>query len=310
MLSRGAVRVEQMVDPQFTSFSPDMPIRAARQVAANSPQFVFPVLDAKRQLVGILAKSGFLRPAPRQVILVDHNELSQAVKGVGELPIIEVLDHHRVGGFNTDLPILFWNNPLGSTCTLVALSYEQQGIKIDPGIAGLLMAGLISDTLNLTSPTATPVDARVLDKLSRIAGVTPSKLAEEIFAIGSPLLTLPSKAVIVADCKDYEEGNFRFSVSQIEELNLSYLSGKQDDLFEALEEYRRSRNNYFSALLVTDVNTRNSLLLVAGPPEFLSTIQYPNPAPKLYELNGVVSRKKQLVPYLLDCLKKVNASIS
>jgi manganese-dependent inorganic pyrophosphatase len=241
---------------------------------------------------------------------VDHNELSQAVKGVGELPIIEVLDHHRVSAFNTDLPILFWNNPLGSTCTLVALSYEQQGIKINPGIAGLLMAGLISDTLNLTSPTATPVDARVLDNLSRIVGVTPSKLAEEIFAVGSPLLTLPSKAVIVADCKDYEEGNFRFSVSQIEELNLSYLSGKQDELFGALEEYRRNQNDYFSALLVTDVNTRNSLLLVAGPSEFLSTIQYPNPAPRLYELNGVVSRKKQLVPYLLDCLQKVNASIS
>jgi manganese-dependent inorganic pyrophosphatase len=310
MLSRGAVRVEQMVDPQFTSFAPDMPIRAARQVAANSPQFVFPVLDGERQLVGILAKSGFLQPAPRQVILVDHNELSQAVKGVGELPIIEVLDHHRVSAFNTDLPILFWNNPLGSTCTLVALSYEQQGIKIEPGIAGLLMAGLISDTLNLTSPTATPVDARVLDNLSRIAGVTPNKLAEEIFAVGSPLLTLPSKAVIVADCKDYEEGDFRFSVSQIEELNLSYLSGKQDDLFGALEEYRRSRNDYFSALLVTDVNTRNSLMLVAGPSEFLDTIKYPNPAPKLYELDGVVSRKKQLVPYLLDCLQKVNASIS
>jgi len=114
--------------------------------------------------------------------LVDHNELSQAVKGAEELPIIEVLHHHRVSGLNTDIPILFWNNPLGSTSTLVPLSYEQQGIKMDPAIAGLLMAGLISDTLNLTSPTATPADARVLDDLSRIAGVTPAKLAEEIFA--------------------------------------------------------------------------------------------------------------------------------
>jgi manganese-dependent inorganic pyrophosphatase len=310
MLARGAVRVEQMIDPQPTSFSPEMPLRAARQTAANSPQFVFPVLDQGKRLVGILAKSGFLRPLPRQLILVDHNELSQAVKGAEEVPIIEVLDHHRVSGLKTDIPILFWNNPLGSTSTLVALLYEQQGIKIDLAIAGLLMAGLISDTLNLTSPTTTPVDARVLDDLSRIAGVTPAKLAEEIFAVGSPLQTLPSKAVIVADCKDYKEGDFRFSVSQIEELGFSCFSGKQEELFSALEEYRSSQNAYFSALLVTDVNTHNSLLLVAAPSEFLNTIQYPNLAPKLYELHGVVSRKKQLVPYLLDCLQKANAGIS
>jgi manganese-dependent inorganic pyrophosphatase len=310
MLSRGAVRVEQMIDPQFTSFSPETPIRAARQVAANSSEFVFPVLDGQKRLVGILSKSGFLRPVPRQLILVDHNELSQAVKGAAELPIIEVLDHHRVNSFNTDIPILFWNNPVGSTSTLVALSYEQQGIKMDPPIAGLLMAGLISDTLNLTSPTATPIDARVLDDLSQIAGVTPAKLAEEIFAVGSPLRTLSSKEVIIADCKDYEEGEFRFSVSQIEELSFSYFSGKQEELFRALDEYRNSQNAYFSALLITDVNTQNSLLLVAAPSEFLNTIHYPNLTPNLYELQGVVSRKKQLVPYLLDCLQKVNASIS
>ena len=204
-----------------------MPLHTARQLAANSPHFVFPVLDEGKRLVGILAKSGFVRPLPRQLILVDHNELSQAVKGAEELPIIEVLDHHRVG-FSTDIPILFWNSPLGSTSTLVALSYEQQGIKMDPAMAGLLMAGLVSDTLNLTSPTTTPVDARVLDDLSRIAGVTPAKLAEEIFAVGSPLRTLPPKAVIVADCKDYHEGDFRFSVSQIEELGFSSFSGKQE----------------------------------------------------------------------------------
>jgi manganese-dependent inorganic pyrophosphatase len=121
---------------------------------------------------------------------------------------------------------------------------------------------------------------------------------------------LPSEAVIVADCKDYEEDEFRFSVSQIEELSFSYFSGKQEDLFRALEEYRRSQNAYFSALLITDVNTQNSLLLVAAPADFLNTIHYPSPAPNLYELQGVVSRKKQLVPYLLDCLHKVNASIS
>jgi manganese-dependent inorganic pyrophosphatase len=308
LLSRSSVRVDQFVEPVFTSFTPETTLQAARKIAANAPDFfIFPVLDEGKRLVGILSKSDFLRTVPRQLILVDHNEMTQAVKGADEIPIVEVLDHHRLSSFRTDVPILFWNNPLGSTSTIVALCYQQFGIAIKPPIAGLLMAGLISDTLNLTSPTATPVDTQVLQELSKIAGVKADELAKEIFAVGSPLLSLAPKDVVVADCKDYEEGGFRFSVAQIEELSFAYFEDKKVALFEALEEYRAKREAYFSALLVTDVNTQNSQLLIAAPPEFQELIHYPNLGPNLYELNNIVSRKKQLVPYLLDCLQRVNA---
>ncbi|MEA3147775.1 MAG: manganese-dependent inorganic pyrophosphatase, partial [Verrucomicrobiota bacterium] len=241
---------------------------------------------------------------------VDHNELSQAVKGAEELQIIEVLDHHRLASFNTDIPILFWNNPVGSTSTLVALSYQQNGIEIERSMAGLLMAGLISDTLNLSSPTATPIDAKVLEKLSAIAGVEPAKLAESIFAVGSPLLTLGPNEVILADCKDYSEEGYAFSVSQIEELGFSHFYAKQESLLEALGAYRSKQGSLFAALLVTDVNTQNSLLLLSAPAEFMDTITYPRLAANLFELNNVVSRKKQLVPYLLDCLHKIKSNLS
>jgi manganese-dependent inorganic pyrophosphatase len=310
MSARGAVRVEQMIDQDFTPFHPETRLRAARQTAANAPDFVFPIVDADNQLVGILSKSDFLRPVPRQIILVDHNELSQAVRGANENSIIEVLDHHRLASFSTDSPILFWNNPLGSTSTIVALCYRQYGISIDPPIAGLLMAGLISDTLNLTSPTATEVDARVLQELSQIAGVTAAKLSEEIFAVGSPLLTLGPQEAILADCKDYDEGGFRFSVAQVEELSFAAFEEKKEGLFAALQEYHQKQRTYFSAFLVTDVNTQNSRMLMVAPPEFLEVIHYPSLAPNLFELNNVVSRKKQLVPYLLDCLQRVNPSIA
>jgi manganese-dependent inorganic pyrophosphatase len=310
MSARGAVRVEQMIDQNFTSFHPETRLRAARQTAANAPDFVFPVVDKDNRLIGILSKSDFLRPIPRQIILVDHNELSQAIRGANENPIIEVLDHHRLGSFSTDSPILFWNNPVGSTSTIVALCYKQYGITVDPPIAGLLMAGLISDTLNLTSPTATEVDAQVLQELSQIAGVTPAKLSEEIFAVGSPLRTLAPEEAIVVDCKDYDEGGFHFSVAQVEELSFAYFEDKQESLFAALQKYQQNQRTYFSAFLVTDVNTQNSRMLIAGPPEFLDTIHYPRLGPSLYELNNVVSRKKQLVPYLLDCLQRVTPSIS
>jgi manganese-dependent inorganic pyrophosphatase len=310
LLARGAAKIESMIEPQFTSLAPDTPLKSARRIVAASPEYVFPILESDKRLVGILSKSDFIKPVPRQLVLVDHNELSQAVKGADELQIIEVLDHHRLASFKTDLPILFWNNPVGSTSTLVALSYQQHGIEIERPIAGLLMAGLISDTLNLTSPTATPIDAKVLEMLSKIAGVEPAKLAENIFAVGSPLLTLDPGAVILADCKDYSEEGHNFSVSQIEELGFSHFYEKQDALLDALEAYRSKHGSLFAALLVTDVNTQNSLLIVSGPPEFLDTITYPRLGPKLFELNNVVSRKKQLVPYLLDCLHKIRATIS
>jgi manganese-dependent inorganic pyrophosphatase len=190
--ARGATRIDSMIDRQFTSFTPETSLKSARQVVAGSSEYVFPILDNEKRLVGILSKSHFIKPIPRQLILVDHNELSQAVKGAGDLQIIEVLDHHRLASFNTDIPILFWNNPLGSTSTLVALSYKQYGMAIERPIAGLLMAGLISDTLNLTSPTATPIDANVLKELSEIAGIEPAKLSEGIFAVGSSSVRMKS----------------------------------------------------------------------------------------------------------------------
>src|SRR3984885_3588341 len=177
LLSRGSVRVDQFVEPTFTSLTPETTLQAARKIAANSPDFIFPVLDESKRLAGILSKSDFLKTVPRQLILVDHNEMTQAVKGADEIPIVEVLDHHRLGSLRTDVPILFWNNPVGSTSTIVALCYRQFGISIKRPTAGLLMAGLISDTLNLTSPTATPVDAQVLEELSKITEVKADELA-------------------------------------------------------------------------------------------------------------------------------------
>lgn len=304
LLTHGAARVEDMIEPGFTSVSPEMLLPVARETVAHSPAFIFPVLDEERVLVGILSKSDFLKPIPRQLILVDHNELSQAVHGAECVPIIEILDHHRLAGFSTDAPILFWNNPVGSTSTIVVLCYEQAGVPIPQPIAGLLMAGLVSDTLNLTSPTATATDHRVLRQLEKLAGVEASRLSEEIFSVGSPLLTLTADQVVASDCKEYVEAGTRFTVSQIEELNFVRFFEKQSDLAEALERHCARERLFFAALLVTDVNAQNSILLASGAAEFTACIDFPSRGPHLWELEGVVSRKKQLLPYLLECLKK------
>ncbi len=307
LLARGAVRVERVLDDEYTSFHPETSLAEARQVAAGVAGFSFPVVDQSGSLVGILSKSDFLKAIPRQLILVDHNELTQAVRGADLVPIVEILDHHKLGGFSSHTPILFWNNPVGSTSSIVTMCYRQAGVPIPPGVAGLLMAGLISDTLLLSSPTTTAADRAILQELAQIAGVEAAKLSEQIFSIGSPLLTMTPEQAVVADCKLYQEGDLRFTVAQVEELTFAHFEEKRAALLQALGAAQQAERLFFAALLVTDINTQSSLLLVRGHDAFLATIDYPEQSPQVWELAGVVSRKKQLLPYLLYCLQKAQA---
>jgi manganese-dependent inorganic pyrophosphatase len=305
LLARGGVRVERMIQTEYLSFLSETPLEEARQKAAQSGQFVFPVLEEDGKLVGIISKSDFIKPIPRQLILVDHNELTQAVRGAEDVPIIEIIDHHKLGGFSSHSPILFWNNPVGSTSSIVTMCFRNSGIEIPKPIAGLLMAGLISDTLNLTSPTTTPIDRDILRHLSERAETDATELANQIFSVGSPLLTMTPAKAISADSKLYEENGDKFTVAQIEELSFAHFAEKRDALLEALEARRLQKKLLFAALLVTDINEQTSLLLVRGEPDFLTTIDYPEKSHHIWELAGVVSRKKQLLPYLLQCLQRM-----
>ncbi|HEY8900212.1 MAG TPA: putative manganese-dependent inorganic diphosphatase [Chthoniobacterales bacterium] len=304
LLARSSVSAERMLYADFQSLQPDLPLEEARREIVLSSQFAFPVIDETGRLEGVLSKSDFLKPIPRQLILVDHNELSQAVKGAETLPVLEIIDHHRLGAVSTETPILFLNRPVGSTSTIVATCWEQAGVPIPRPIAGILMAGVISDTLNLTSPTTTDVDRSIMARLSAIVGIEPAKLAAEIFSVGSPLLTMSPDQAVTADCKEYEEGATRFSAAQIEELSFSHFPEKKDELMEAVERFRASRSLLFSALLITDINTQNSVLIVRGDESFTRHIDYPSIEPHLWQLDGVVSRKKQLLPYLTSLLSR------
>ena len=305
LMARGATRAGRMLETDFVSFQHDARLSEARHRAADSSAFIFPVLDDHGALCGILSKSDFIKDIPRQLILVDHNELDQAVRGADQLPIVEILDHHRLGGFTSATPVLFWNNPVGSTSTIVALSFQQQGIAIPAQIAGLLLAGLISDTLNLHSPTTTAVDRTLRDALARIAGVDADAFAQELFNVGSPLLTLTAEQAITADSKPYTEDGHRFLVAQIEELTFTHFADRRATLHAALEAQRAAEGVLFTALLLTDITTQSSLLLATGDERFLSKIEYPQLAPNVWQLDGVVSRKKQLLPALIECLGKM-----
>lgn len=305
IFARGAMIARHALEEVAEKFDGDTPLELARRSVALSNKFVFPVLDSEARLEGILSKSDFLKGPSRQLILVDHNELSQAVPGAEDLPVVEIIDHHRLGNRPTETPILFLNQPVGSTCTIVADLYQRQAIVPARPVAGLLLAGIIADTLNGTSPTATETDRRFLAELGEIAGIKAGDLAAEIFAVGSPLQTMSPDKVVEADAKHYEEKGLRFSVAQIEEVTFANFDAQREHLLAALRERVGSEGLFFAALLVTDINEQNSYLLVEGNSDFLRTITYPEQSDRVWFLEGVVSRKKQLLPYLTECLARV-----
>ncbi|MBL9216353.1 MAG: putative manganese-dependent inorganic diphosphatase [Opitutaceae bacterium] len=305
---RTASTVEGLVERNFTALNPDTRIAEVRKKFGQGSPHAMMVTGEDGQLQGILTKSDILKPVPTRLVLVDHNELTQAVPGADEVIITEIIDHHRLGPIATPQPILFINEPVGSTCTIVADLFRRHGVEPSPDIAGLMMSGLISDTLLLQSPTSTPKDADVLAWLERFADIKAKALAKLIFSSGSVILASPPDKVVRSDFKIYEEEGVRFSVSQVEELGFDNFWQHAKTLNRALGELRNDERLAFTCLLVTDINTQNSLMLVKGDPEFIRRISYPHvEKDEIFDLPGVVSRKKQLIPYLGSLLKEMTA---
>jgi len=216
-----------------------------------------------------------------------------------------VIDHHRLGNFHTDTPIRFINQPLGSTCSVVATLYRQAGLDPEPRVAGLLLAGLLSDTVLLKSPTTTAVDHELAVWLGQHAGLVPAEFGRRIFEASSALDAYPNvTTLLTADFKEYESGGRRFGLGQVEVVSFDEFYSRRSALAEGLAELCRDRNLHLAGLLVTDIVAQNSLLLVRGEGELLALIAYPRLAEELFELKGVLSRKKQLLPSLLRAFKE------
>jgi manganese-dependent inorganic pyrophosphatase len=305
---RTATTIAPLIDRKFVSLDADTRIADVRKKVAASRAAAFMVLADDGRMEGILTKTDILKPIKTRLVLVDHNELSQAVPGAGDVVITEVIDHHRLGAFNTAQPILFINEPVGSTCTIVADLFRREHLTPPADLAGLMMAGIISDTLNLNSPTSTEKDAGLLHWLAGLAKVDPRELADTIFSSGSVILAHPPAKVVRSDYKVYREEGARFAVAQVEELGLGNFWNHAKALAAALEELRAAERLLFAGLLITDINSQNSLLLVKGDPEIIARISYPHvEQDEIFDLPGIVSRKKQLIPYLTGLLKEMQA---
>ncbi|NBB79240.1 MAG: putative manganese-dependent inorganic diphosphatase [Verrucomicrobia bacterium] len=306
---RTATHIDSLVAPNISCFSADDRVATVKRRIALNNEPLYGVISDSKQLIGVFSKSDILKPSQTRIALVDHNEVEQAVNGASEVQITEIIDHHRLGNIPTDQPILFINRPVGSTCSIVADLFRAKGLKPEPKIAGIMMAGIVSDTLLLNSPTTTPLEHELLDWLAPIAGMEPKKLSDLIFTAGSVVVNSTPEEVIRSDCKVYDEGELRYSVSQIEELGFDNFRKNEAVLDQALEAFRQEEDLYFSFLMVTDINTQDSLLVVAGHDEVQSAINYPRRGQSnIYELSGIVSRKKQLIPYIASMLKTLGVA--
>ncbi|QDV23051.1 putative manganese-dependent inorganic diphosphatase [Aureliella helgolandensis] len=304
MRIKSARRIESAIQTDCLAVSSKLPVADARKLVDRSRQNLFPVLDDKGKLFGVLSKSDLVNPPKPKLVLVDHNELSQAVQGADESEIVEVLDHHRVGGnLKSDHPIRFINEPVGSTCTLVAKQFRGAGLIPTPGIAICMASGIISDTLHLRSPTTTEVDRELLEWLKSFANIDLDDFVREFFEVGSALQSQPAARVVREDCKEFVDRGHRFSISQIEEIGFDLFWERSSELLEALVELTEERSLDFSALLVTDIVSNGSLLLMSHEPDFWEAINYPRLERNLYQLEDVVSRKKQLLPLISQLLE-------
>jgi len=301
------LKSSQFIDPVVDTDVLTLPAKATaaevRAAVERSTQPVFPVVGDDGALKGLAFKSDVLNPPRPQLVLVDHNELAQAVAGADEAEIVEVLDHHRLGGgLKSTQPIRFVNEPVGSTCTLVARQFRGAGLEPDKSVALCMASGIISDTLHLRSPTTTDVDRDMLAWLEPLCGEDLVAFAREFFEVGSALRSKATAEVIREDCKEFTEHGVRFSISQIEEMGFDLFWERKDDLREALEEFARRQGLEFAALLVTDVVSNGSVLLLSRESQAWEEINYPRLDRGLYELKNVVSRKKQLLPLVSQVL--------
>jgi manganese-dependent inorganic pyrophosphatase len=271
----------------------------------------FLVVDNSGLYLGVCRQRDVLNPPRMRLILVDHNEPRQALGALEEAELIEILDHHRLGNPSTHTPIKFSVDVVGSTSTLVSERIESVGMSAPPVLAGLLLSGLLSDTLILTSPTTTPRDHRAAERLARWAFVRNSPLygetikgfGEQLLKAGSGLETRDPGEIVNTDLKLYEAGGMRFAIAQVEVTDLLQVAEHQEGLLKALNDMRERRGLDFAMLMVTDVVRGSSRLLVSNEPPILGDLPYPRRPDGTRTADGVVSRKKQLLPVVLGLLE-------
>jgi len=298
-------------DTNVPAFRANARIRDSLHRILRSEDTDFWVVDEQGLYVGICHQRDLLNPPRLRLVLVDHNEPRQAISAIDEAELVEILDHHRLDNSSTHTPIRFTVDVVGSTGTLVSERIEEAGLRPPPEVAGVLLAGLVSDTLVLTSPTPTDRAHKAAERLARwgmvknspLAGETLKSFGQQVIQAGAGLEARKADEIVSMDTKMYEAGRLHFSIAQVEVTKFVGMDDLIPSLLDALEAFRDKNGLDFSMLMVTDVVGGSSRLIIPPDAPILNELPYPPLANGTLEANGVVSRKKQLLPVLLGLLE-------
>ena len=266
----------------------------------------FPVLDEDDKYVGMISRRTFLNTRKKQLILVDHNELSQTVDGIEFADILEVIDHHRIGTLETVSPVFFRNQPLGCTSTIVYQMYQERGVEIPPNIAGLMMAAIISDTLMFRSPISTETDKAAAEKLSEICGIEIEEFAIDMFGAASNLGGKTAEEIFKQDYKNFTVNGFEFGVGQINSMNSVELGEIRGKLAPYIEEQLPALGLDMCFFMLTNIVYETTELVCVGEKAnqlVCEAFKLPS-TQKKFELKNLVSRKKQLIPAFVSVLQQ------
>ena len=297
-----------MTSENILKFTRVTPVADVTRVMAKTRHRYFPILDENGKYCGMVSRRNIINLRKRRMILVDHNEATQAVEGFDQAEILEIIDHHRIGSLETSGPVYFRNQPVGCTCTIVTQMYDEQGVEIPPQMAGLMMAAILSDTLMFRSPTCTPLDEATARRLATIAGVNLEDFAAEMFEAGERLDGKTPEEVFLQDFKVFMCGDLRFGVAQGSYMTHSNLQAAQSLLMPYLEEARRKQNVEDLYMMLTEVPRKESVVICTGrhAPEMLRAAFDSEPQEDgSWVLPGVVSRKKQFIPAMMDAYQEL-----
>ena len=298
--------VEEIINrEQIVYFDENEDVKDFIQTATDTRYSYFPVTNKAGVCLGTIKLADISKKRKKQVILVDHNEFEQSVDGLDEADILEIIDHHKLGTIGTNLPINFRNMPVGSTCTIVYMLYKENNVPISKTIAGILLSGIISDTLLLVSPTTTELDRKVCGELSEIAEIDTQKYAMEMFKAGSILKGKNHEEIFYTDFKTFTINNKKVGVSQISTVNTDEFETESNEYIELIEKIAKNNDYYLLVLLVTDILNNGSYVYYNSTSEDIlnNCLNVPN-LKQGYYLDGVISRKKQVIPNIMEVLNK------
>ena len=293
-----AIPVEYvMIKGDIKTFSTDDTLDYMKEVMSETRYRGYPVIDLNNRCVGSISRFALLKGLRKKVILVDHNERGQSIPGIEEADILEIVDHHRVADIQTVGPLLFRGEPLGSTATIVTKIFDELDVEMPSHIAGLLLGAVVSDTLLFKSPTCTPVDTKIAKKLAEIAGVDIQEFAMEMFKAGTSLVGKTVDEIFNQDFKKFSFDNLQVGVAQVNSMDIEGFLPYKKDMLDYMNKFAEDNNLEFTLLLLTDIINANSEIFVGGPrPELVEKAFNVQLTDRQGTLEGVISRKKQVVP--------------